>query len=366
MAKQMASLYPGFCRACRQNFAAGTQILWEKGAGSTHVVCPTATTSTTPAAAAPAAKTSKPAARPDVDLESAPFVIWEKWEPSKRVFFEARLKSAIGQARRFALGPATRKVRGKAAQARFLFDPCTVCGAAANVRCSPPEGAITRETTYADHAKPMPPGGWPRGLVCVAPATSDTQVPVPEEDRRRTLPKLREGASGAAEPGVYVVVGAGKWTFQTAEDNDDMGDRQGANWSGPLYLRRATAEETAAEERQILGEAMGDIFTAMAGMVARGVKRRAYEEMDAAKLRPGYVRVTVTHVGALPEEMREARKKASRLWEGNNSYVETYTVGGAQIFESYLYIYDFDQPIVLVGPESIVGTMECRDKDKAA
>lgn len=38
--KQMQSRFDGWCRTCRRNFSAGTDIFWAAGQGSTHVSCP--------------------------------------------------------------------------------------------------------------------------------------------------------------------------------------------------------------------------------------------------------------------------------------------------------------------------------------
>jgi len=95
------------------------------------------------------------------------------------------------------------------------------------------------------------------------------------ETRRyaRRAPELRKGASGEASLGLYVVVGHGDWRYQNADDNEDMGDMQGANWSGPLFLRRATAEDVEREKR---AEALASAKKSLAmipGWLERQVRR---------------------------------------------------------------------------------------------
>lgn len=54
----------------------------------------------------------------------------------------------------------------------------------------------------------------------------------------------REGGSAPADGAAYLVVG-GSGRYESAEQNEDMGDMTGAGWQVTLYLRRATDEEAA-------------------------------------------------------------------------------------------------------------------------
>lgn len=95
---------------------------------------------------------------------------------------------------------------------------------------------------------------------------------------QRAIPEIRKGADApAAEPGVYTVVGHGEWRYQNAEDNEDMGDCGGPNWSGAVYLRRATAEETAKHEAEERREA-----DARAAEAAKVASDKAAKEAAAA------------------------------------------------------------------------------------
>lgn len=63
---------------------------------------------------------------------------------------------------------------------------------------------------------------------------------------RRSWATLREGATG--EPvveGDALVVVAQEAFYESAEQNEDMGDMSGPGWQVTLYLRRATVEEAA-------------------------------------------------------------------------------------------------------------------------
>jgi len=177
----------------------------------------------------------------------------------------------------------------------------------------------------------------------------------PGETRRYAtkLPSLREGAQGTPEPGVYTVMGAGKWRYQNTEDNEDMGDMQGANWSGPLYLRRATPEEEQKDAERRLTEALPSIFAAIGGFAHRAQKRWAEQEMAEAEARPGYCRAVLqSH-----HDFRQRAGEKVDLWRGRDrdySYRVRFELDGAVVYESHDYIYDWDQPLVYVGPRELL------------
>ncbi len=177
----------------------------------------------------------------------------------------------------------------------------------------------------------------------------------------RSYPKrgpVLRGAAGADRkpvPGVYVVVGSGPCHYQNAQDNEDMGDMSGAHWTVTLYLRAATPEEAAIAQaradHQKLAEAIPEIFTALDGMIERGARA----EMAAAAERPDYARHAFDHCGAFGEHVAEVLRTAPRLWsDGKGSYVKRFELNGAVWFASYQYVYDFDQPIFVVGPRAAV------------
>lgn len=353
--EKLVAKFQSRCTRCAGTIARGTSIQYEKGVGSWHEVCP--------AKGAPKA-TSGLIAQPSV--EAAPYEVGERWEPCTGAAQQARLVAVVGETRRYTLRPSTRRVRGEAPQARYVSSACSVCNAAPFVRCSPPDGTKTREEAYYVAGQPSPPGGWPRGPVCITAGTPDHDEPVSESDQRRNLPGLRDGAGAvegavqAQEPGVYVVVGVGKWRFQNAEDNEDMGNGRGANWSGPLYLRRATAEEVEKDAARRMEEAMPQILDALGAGLHQAEKRQAEEAMAAAAERPGYARTALDYAGALDlTEEDIATRQATRreLWHGRDrdySYVCTWTWRGQEVWETHRYIYDWDQPTVYVGPEELV------------
>lgn len=169
----------------------------------------------------------------------------------------------------------------------------------------------------------------------------------------------RRGATGDERvpvPGYYVVCGYGRIHYQSASENEDMGDMMGANWQAQLFLRPATPAEIEAAQRQELAGQIGPIFTAMVGMIRRGEERRAKEAFEAAASRPGWAKVEVVCLAELGDEVVEARKTATRLWAATGqdySYVQTFAVGGDTIVESYKYVYDWDLPLMFAVPAAL-------------
>lgn len=346
-ARELTAQYQSRCTKCGGLMKPGTSIMYEKGVGSWHKTCPAK------AAAAPVASAKG-------DVTAAPFVIHERWEGCNAALQQSRLAAVIGESRRYVLRPATRRVRGQAGRARYVSGSCEVCGAAPFARCSPPAGTNTREEAYYIAGQPTPTEGWPRGPVCITAATPDRDEPVSDEDQRRNLPTLRDGAEGAIESGVYMVVSVGRWRYQNATDNEDMGDMSGVNWSGALFLRRAITEEEQKDAEERLKTAMPEILRALAGFFDRAARRQAEAAMAAAAERSGYARVAIDFCDALaltPEDVAERKATRQELWHGvdrDYSYVCTWTWRGREIFESHDYIYDFDQPTVYVGPAELV------------
>jgi hypothetical protein len=82
--------------------------------------------------------------------------------------------------------------------------------------------------------------------------------------------------------------------------------------------------------------------------------------MAAAALLPGHARAALDSRGALDltEEERQARAATTvRVWQGrdrDSSYIATWTWRGRTVWESWQYIYDWDQPTVFVGPAELV------------
>lgn len=66
------------------------------------------------------------------------------------------------------------------------------------------------------------------------------------KETKRGWARLRDGAEGAPVVAgtAFVVVGQTSY-YESAEQNEDMGDMSGAGWHVTLYLRHATAEEAA-------------------------------------------------------------------------------------------------------------------------
>lgn len=189
-------------------------------------------------------------------------------------------------------------------------------------------------------------------------ASLDRQLAAAIGETRRYAkrpPALRKGASGNVGLGVYVVAGTGKCWFQSAEDNEDMGDMRGANWTVSLYLRRATAEETSRDEQVQLRAGLPAVFAAMNKCFRQIEEKHARVAMAAAAAADGYAQVELAYVAALGDEAQQARKAARMVWQdGKGSYVATWEMHGQTWFESHRYLYDFDQPIIVVGPRAII------------
>lgn len=261
----------------------------------------------------------------------APYVVWERWDALSTAGHRAREAAVIGQTRRYELLPE-----------------------------------VSRRGT-----------------------------PISEEDRRRHLPKVRpeyadrgssNGGTSAppAEPGVYVIVATANWRYQNAEDNEDMGDRQGANWSGALYLRRATEEEAAkdaadrweaarpAREHALAVEREAHLEREGRAAFVAATESTVTEEMRAAFVPPSWMGSAPTpeqvslalgapglgstwDVYLTPEELAERKATMVDLWVGrefkhgawmlSGSYVRAWAWRGQIVIEEHTYIYDWDQPI---------------------
>jgi len=260
----MRAKFPGTCRKCGTNFSVGTLIEWSKGAGSTHVTCPSgATTSTT-----------RPAPATAVSIELAPFEVAEKWEPSKRFIFDARREAVIGEAQNY-----------------------------------PKRGPLVRGAT---------------------------------------------GAAQQAPTGLYVVVGTSAGRWESAEQNEDMGDMSGPGWHVTLYLRAANAEERAKHDHEALGDAIPRIFVALAGMVERAKERDARATFEATAAKPGWGKAEVGYIGALGLGACDARRAETALWrstkERDYSSIVSFVHEGETIVELYHYVYDWDLPRVYAAP----------------
>ena len=250
----MVAQFASRCTKCPTRIKAGEHILYERAAGSRHVVCP-----------------AKPASAAPIDLAMAPFEVRERWEACSRAAFDQQIAAVIGETRRY----------------------------------------------------------------------------------EKNLPTVREGAEETPEPGVYVVVGASRWRYQNAEDNEDMGDMQGANWSGQLYLRRATAEEADRDGWKRFEAALPKILAAADAFLHRMRKADADREVAAAAQRDGYMRTELQ----FHHDFRQCVQNREELWHGKDrdyNYRVRYTVDGAEVFESHDYIYDWDLPIVYVGPRALL------------
>jgi hypothetical protein len=318
--------FSGTCKRCGGAFPAGAKINWEKGAGSTHVACPTA--------GAPTAARLTPVPATSASIDAAPYVVWEMIRGGGGAAHVAR---QIGTTRLYAAA-----------------------------------------------------GGVDLGC-----------------GRVQDLPQIRDGATvEAAVHGVYVVVGAGNWRYQNAEDNEDMGDMGGANSSGPLYLRRATAEEVEADtarrweagrpaRERITREAAEKVAAeqAQAAWVA-ACASTVTQEARAAFVPPkgmtaGYyvehpeaIDVCLGSVGCgmhvieylTPDERTERTATLTDIWQERRydhgewrttgSYLRAWGYHGQIVAERYTYIYDFDQPVCVAGCADLMRVVRDRDEQR--
>jgi len=190
------------------------------------------------------------------------------------------------------------------------------------------------------------------------------------ETRRYAKPaQLREGALApmeVVEP-VYVVVAQSAY-YQNQEDNEDMGDMQGAGWQITLYLRTATAEECEKDATERFGRTVPAIFTALRGLVARGEKIAA-QALVAAGGGDDYATAHVWHLAAelgLDAERTMVWKPALDS-DDRHSFVAAIALpDGRPAWISYTYIYDWDQPYVLRAPREIVEQAEVAEALVAA
>lgn len=168
------------------------------------------------------------------------------------------------------------------------------------------------------------------------------------ETRLYTNPiTARSGDTDATAVGVFTVVGQTE-VYESAEDNEDMGDMLGAGWHVTLYLRRATPEEEQRDVNERLAPAMVRWAVAMIGMAERGRKARAEAEILAFE-REGASKVALNFTHDWMNGAGEV------LWEdGRGSYRRKVVVGGEIVYIGHDYVYDWDQPFVCVGPAHIV------------
>lgn len=179
-----------------------------------------------------------------------------------------------------------------------------------------------------------------------------------EPCRRAALPsavgesRRYTSASSSRPAGSYVVVSQSAH-YQSADDADDFGDCDGAGWVVTLGLRAATAEETAADDARRLGAAMAGIGSAIAGMCARMAERSAREQMDSLVESGECVRVDLWAYPVVAQ-------KAERVWEGNKGrdwIVRRTLEDGRIVMVSSRYIYDWDQPFVVVAPADVIAAL---------
>jgi hypothetical protein len=166
-----------------------------------------------------------------------------------------------------------------------------------------------------------------------------------------------ERAHGAVAPGLYVVTGHVSARYESADDADDMGDMNGAGWIVVLALRAATEEEIAKDIAERIARSMIPLGHAIARANAEMVERVAREEMAAAAARPDYVRAELwttpdwTRGGSVLSDRVERTQSGAVSRSNTISRVET-THGVAYVQRTY--IYDWDQPLVVVGPRELV------------
>lgn len=157
---------------------------------------------------------------------------------------------------------------------------------------------------------------------------------------------------GAA--GLYVIVGTGRPSYESAEQNEDMGDMSGPGWHVTLYMRAATDEERAQHDHQALGEAIPRIFTALDGMIDRAKERDARAAFEAAAVRPGWGKAEIHSIGSLGPGAADARRDATDLWrsklERDYSTIVSFAHEGETVLELYHYVYDWDLPRVYAAP----------------
>jgi len=146
------------------------------------------------------------------------------------------------------------------------------------------------------------------------------------EQRRfaKKSPDLRAGATGEIAPGLFVVVGTDRGRFESAEENEDMGDMSGAGWHVCLYLRRATAEEVAADAAATLQEQLGQAFVQFGLAIVALLTCRAIErgqEMVAVAVQ-GSCRTAawswpaLRAAGVVPESEGVDRSERVASWPG--------------------------------------------------
>lgn len=179
---QMNARFPGRCTACGQWINVGDKIEWSKGAGAKHVRC--------------APKGAQPKETMPTAARTAPTASYAATaKPAKAVASETR-KAPAGDLGVEA-APFVRHEKWEPSK-RAAFE-------------SRLASEIGRRVVLADKAR---------------------------------MVLGRSGETVLADGGAYLVVG-GTGRYESAEQNEDMGDMTGPGWQVTLYLRRATDEEAA-------------------------------------------------------------------------------------------------------------------------
>lgn len=188
------------------------------------------------------------------------------------------------------------------------------------------------------------------------------------ETRRyvKTPPEVRKGAESFAEAarpahGVYTVVGQ-MARYESTEDNEDMGDMTGAGWHVSLYLRPATQGEA--------DKVLAEVAAREAAKAKQAADKAAVEQkkadftaaMSTAATQPGYARVELWR----HHDFMRAAPRTEHWKDARGSYRVTYEVNGQVVYESHDYIYDWDQPFVVVGPQEVVGPAAEQERTPSA
>ena len=290
----------------------------------------------------------------DPATDAAPYVVWERIDARPRPAMEAWVAAQIGRTRRY--DPISYKCGRASWGVRKPDEVCAECHAAPGEPC----GTVVSAQDATSHRSGLP------GL------RSGGAVPLPN------VPLASVGAPQSrqhGEPGVYVVAEANprEWRYQSTQDNEDMGDMTGANWSGPLYLRVATPAEAEldARERDEADRPRRELLAAEAAEKAAEKTARAHfdalEHVDLGMRADNYL---------TPEEQTErktsmrdlwvAREHRHGQWEAQGSYIHTWQWHGEPVLEEYTYVYDWDQPHRLAGPPALLAHIRAVDAEREA
>jgi hypothetical protein len=174
------------------------------------------------------------------------------------------------------------------------------------------------------------------------------------------LPEFRKGAESfgeAARPtsGVYVVVSQ-QGRYETADDNEDMGDCSGAGWQMTLYCRPASEEEVAQDTNRRVAESIPVLGLAIQKFVERSTKQAFEQRMKKAAEQPQYSRGDMWRFFQIDGVRTEVWK------DGRGSYRVTVDHPEGTVYLSYDYIYDWDQPTVVVGPLELVEALKANER----